>query len=141
MDESGVLRQLDDDRQIRNLLARLSHLADHGSIDEYLDLWLPDGVWVGTADTCRGREQLRARVESYREMGIQGPGAHTRHVSTTHVIEFLSVDRARADSYFLFFTHVDSEPVVERVGRYTDVLERSGGTWLMARRDITLVEE
>jgi hypothetical protein len=133
-----LIRRLEDERQIRNLLARLSHLADRGSVDEYLELWMPDGVWEGSADAARGTVELRARIERYRASGIQGPGTDTRHVSTTRFVELHGADAAHADSYFVYFAEVSGRPRPARVGRYVDDLARSGGQWRLARRRIVL---
>lgn len=140
-DGSGLeatIRRLDDERRIHDLLARLSHLADRGTIDEYLALWAPDGIWEGSADTARGTAELRARVERYRDMGVQGPGTDTRHVSTTRFVDLDGSDTARAESYFLYVTEASGQPRVSRVGRYVDDLVRFHGEWRLARRRIVL---
>jgi 3-phenylpropionate/cinnamic acid dioxygenase small subunit len=139
-DLATVVRQLDDERRIHSLLARVSHLADRGDVDEYLALWAPDGVWEGSADSARGTDELRSRVESYRAKGIQGPGTNTRHVSTTRFVDLLSRDAARAESYFMYFTDVRDNPRVTRVGRYVDDLVRFDGEWRLARRRIVLAD-
>lgn len=123
---------------IHDLLARLSHLADRGGIEEYLSLWTPDGQWEGSEDSARGTAELRSRVERYRAMGIQGPGSNTRHVSTTRFVDVLSNESARAESYFIYFTDVDGQPRATRVGRYVDDLVRLDGGWRLARRRIVL---
>jgi 3-phenylpropionate/cinnamic acid dioxygenase small subunit len=132
------VRRLDDELRIHNVLARLSHLADSGDIDEYLALWAPDGVWEGSADTARGTAELRARVERYRALGIQGPGSNTRHVSTTRYVDLQGPDAARAESYFIYFTETSTHPQATRVGRYVDELARLDGQWRLARRRIVL---
>jgi 3-phenylpropionate/cinnamic acid dioxygenase small subunit len=134
----AALQQIDDERRIRDLLARLSHMADRGTIDEYLDLWAPDGVWEGSMDTACGHEQLRARIERYRSRGIQGPGSGTRHVSTTKFVDFVACDAAECHSYFMYFTQVNGEPHVTNVGRYEDRLIRINDQWKLARRRIVL---
>ena len=117
---------------------KLSIGADHGTIDEYLDLWTSDGVWEGSKDTACGQEQLRARIERYRDRGVQGPRSGTRHVSTTRSVDFVSSDAAECESYFIYFTQVYSEPRVATVGRYVDWLVRADGRWRLARRRIVL---
>lgn len=136
----AILRRLEDEREIRNLLAMLSHLADHGKVDDYIALWAPDGVWQGSTDVARGRNELRARVEAYRARGIQGPGSHARHVCTTQFVEFTGPDSARSESYFVYFTNVDTAPRPTRVGRYVDELNRVDGRWRLSRRRIVLTD-
>lgn len=136
----AILRRIEDEREIRNVLAMLSHLADHGTIDDYIALWAPDGVWQGTTDVARGWDELRARVEAYRARGIQGPGSHTMHVSTTRSVELVTTDAARSESYFIYFTNVDTTPRPTRVGRYVDELIRVNGRWRLSRRRIVLTD-
>jgi uncharacterized protein (TIGR02246 family) len=135
---SAILRRLEDERQVRNLLARLSHLADYGAIEDYLSLWAPDGVWEGSQDQARGYDELRARVVAYRERGIQGPGSGTRHLSATQYVDFPGPDEAAAHSYFVYVADVDTQPRPARVGRYADHLVRLDGVWRIARRRIVL---
>lgn len=136
----AIVRRLDDERQIHNLLARLSHLADRGSIDDYLALWTDDGMWEGSADVARGKDEMRARVEAYRARGVQGPGSQARHVSTTRFVEFDTADSARAESYFIYFVDVDTRPRPARVGRYVDELQRTDGQWRLRRRRLILTD-
>ena len=136
----AIVRRLDDERQIHNLLARLSHLADRGSIDDYLALWTDDGMWEGSADVARGKDEMRARVEAYRARGVQGPGSQARHVSTTRFVEFDTADSARAESYFIYFVDVDTRPRPARVGRYVDELQRADGQWRLRRRRLILTD-
>ncbi len=136
----AIVRRLDDERQIHNLLARISHLADRGSIDDYLALWTDDGMWEGSADVARGKDEMRARVEAYRARGVQGPGSQARHVSTTRYVEFVSADSARAESYFVYFVDVNTQPRPARVGRYVDELQRTGAQWRLRRRRLILTD-
>lgn len=45
-------RELEDERQIRNLVARLGHLADYGDLDEYMTLFTDDAVREFGGGTC-----------------------------------------------------------------------------------------
>ncbi len=137
---AATVQQIDDERQILNLLACLSHLADRGTIEDYLDLWARDGVWTGSADTAHGHDQLRARIERDRARGVQGPGSGTRHVSTTRYVRFVDRDTAESESYFVYFTAVAAEPRAARVGRYSDRLVRTDGRWKLASRRIVLAD-
>jgi hypothetical protein len=140
-ERDAMLRRLYDELEIRNLLARLSHLADRGTVDEYLRLWTVDAVWIGTAGRFQGHEALRERVERFRREGVQGPGTNTRHVSSTRYIEFDGPDRALAESYFVYYVDVDSSPKPTRVGRYVDELRRLPDGWRMSSRRITLTDD
>jgi len=42
----ATIEQLNnDEREIRNLLARMGHMADYGDLDVYLTLFTEDAVW------------------------------------------------------------------------------------------------
>jgi 3-phenylpropionate/cinnamic acid dioxygenase small subunit len=135
----------DADADIRNVLARLAHLADSGDLDEYLTLFTEDAVWgmpdnpsIGMlANERRGHAEIRAGAEERRASGLQGPGTNTRHVLTTTAVHFESDDRASARSYFLFFVSTTTEPVVRTMGQYDDVLVRGERGWQLAHRTIT----
>jgi 3-phenylpropionate/cinnamic acid dioxygenase small subunit len=95
---------------------------------------------MGSADTARGHDQLRARIERDRARGVQGPGSGTRHVSTTRYVSFVDRDTAESESYFIYFTSVAAEPRAAGVGRYSDRLVRLDGRWKLASRRILLAD-
>jgi hypothetical protein len=151
--------------EIRDLLARLAHLADAGTVAAYLRLFTPDAVWempgnpsVGLpADRRTGLADIEAGVRSRRAAGLQGPGAGTRHVVTTVAVAvgsagaqpepvlgvgehppISSADRATAVAYWMFFADTSTNPRLVSIGRYDDVLHRLGDRWLLHHRGITL---
>jgi len=134
------------DAQIRSLLARIAHLADDGSIEDYLELFTADAVWqmpaneaVGApADRREGREDIAAGVRARRESGLQGPGTATRHAIISIDVQVRSAELAEAVSYWLFFSDTSTAPRVVSVGRYDDVLHGSDGRWQLAERTITV---
>jgi hypothetical protein len=135
--------------EIRNVVARLAHLADDGDIDEYLSLLAEDASWGTTGRPVRqGHADLRARVLEDRASGVQGPGAASRHLNTTLWVEVDDEDHAHAESYFLYITNAnggspgstdrESAPVLQLTGRYRDTFVRVGGRWkLQTRRILT----
>jgi hypothetical protein len=133
--------------EIRNVVARLGHLADDGDIDEYLSLIAEDASWGGAGRAVRtGHADLRARVIEDRTAGIQGPGTATRHLNTTLWVEVDDEDHAHAESYFLYITNAnggtagstarDTAPIVQLTGRYRDTFVRVDGRWRMQTRTI-----
>jgi 3-phenylpropionate/cinnamic acid dioxygenase small subunit len=138
---SRALEQLhEDERQIRNLIARLAHLADYGDLDEYMSLFTEDAVWDLVDGSCRGHAAIRADRVHRRGSGAQGPGSHTRHVNTTLWIEVDGTDVASAHSYFLFIRAADGTPTLGLTGRYHDTLRRTPNGWKMAHRRIVLAD-
>ena len=134
--------------EIRNVVARLGHLADDGDIDEYLSLLTDDATWASSGGPPRrGHDDLRARILEDRAAGIQGPGAATRHVNTTLWVQVDDTDHARAESYWLYLTDANgggaggygergATPIVQMTGRYVDLFRRTPSGWKLSSRTI-----
>ncbi len=147
MSSPDALDRLLAESEIRNLVARLGHLADDGDIDEYLSLLTEDAEWTTPGrPTRKGHADLRARILEDRAAGVQGPGAASRHVNTALWVE-VDGDRGRAESYFLYITNANggapgstvqdaSTPVVQLTGRYVDEFVRTPDGWKLRSRTI-----
>ncbi|MEU1984448.1 nuclear transport factor 2 family protein [Nocardia sp. NPDC019395] len=130
---------------IRSLIARLAHLADEGSVDDYAQLYTEDATWemrggarTGLAPrTVTGRAAIAAAARERRAAGIAGPGTGTRHVTTCISITFDSDDAARGESVWQFFAETTTAPRLSGIGRYHDIFVRVDGRWFLAERSIT----
>jgi uncharacterized protein (TIGR02246 family) len=122
---------------IRNLLARIAHTTDHGSLDDYVELFTEDASWELPDSRRQGRADIRAGAEERRGSGLTGPGSSSRHVITTVAVELLGPDRAASDSYFLFYRETATQPSLFNMGHYRDEFSFEGGAWRLARRRIT----
>lgn len=141
------LRRLADELEIRNLIARLAHLADGGDLErDYLPLFTADADWrfPGSADpaagaaTVAGHDALLADRLQRRGSGFQGPGSHTRHVNTTLAVRVDGSDTAEAESYWIFVGATDTDsPQLRGIGHYHDQFRRTPDGWKLARRTIT----
>jgi 3-phenylpropionate/cinnamic acid dioxygenase small subunit len=140
IDQSQLERLHEDERQIRNIVVRLAHLADYGDLDEYLSLFTEDAVWDLADGSVQGTAAIRADRVHRREAGAQGPGTHTRHVNTTLWVEVDGSDEASAHSYFLFVQAADTSPSLALTGRYHDTLRRTPDGWKLAHRRIVLAD-
>jgi 3-phenylpropionate/cinnamic acid dioxygenase small subunit len=147
--ELRVDRVPDDQRlaaevETRNLLARVQHMVDMGELDDYMELFTDDAVWVQPGDPQRGRAgderrghaDIRLGVEQRRAAGIQGPGTNTRHVSTTVSVQMDGADAASATSYFQYYTNTTTAPTLSVMGYYRHTLRRTTEGWKVARREI-----
>ncbi|HVW45208.1 MAG TPA: nuclear transport factor 2 family protein [Amycolatopsis sp.] len=136
-----ALRRLTDEAEIRNLIARIAHLADDGDVDEYLSHWCEDASWEGGGrPRLSGHEALRAGVLQRRADGVQGPGTGKRHVNTTLWVDVDVRDgSATAQSYFLMLAPETGTTghVVSLTGRYDDRFRRTADGWKFASRLIT----
>lgn len=135
---STTTELLEDDRQIRNLVARLAHLADYGDLDEYMTLFTDDATWDLPGGRCDGAAAIRSDRESRRAAGGQGPGTDTRHMNTTLWVDVDGSDVATAHSYFVFVRDAGSSPTVALTGRYLDTFRRTSAGWKLSSRTITL---
>ena len=105
MNEDDALQRVADEMEIRNLVARLAHLADMATdLDVYLDCFTDDAVWEfpGSASEnlghsrTEGKDQIAADRRERRADGFQGPGTNTRHVNTTLAVRVDGSDTAEA---------------------------------------------
>ena len=126
-----------DDVAIRNLIARIAHLADTGDAKEYALCFTSDARWDMPGSPRRGRADIIAGSQARRAAGEIGPGSATRHVVGTITID-VDGDTARARSYFQFFTQTTTTPQLQLMGQYDDEFVRSPRGWLLDHRRITL---
>jgi uncharacterized protein (TIGR02246 family) len=124
--------------EIRNLIARVAQLADHGDLEEYASLFTEDGAWEFPGGPRRGRADILAGARERRRDKVTGPGSGTRHVITTLAVQITGGASATADSYWLFWRDTAASPALVNMGHYHDVLRREDGAWRIARREIVL---
>ncbi len=127
---------------IRNLVARVAQVADHGDLDEYAELYTDDAAWEMPGAPRNGLVDILAGARQRRAEGVTGPGSATRHVITTLAVDVADPSAgtgvATADSYFLFFRDTTTTPTLFNMGYYHDTIRHVGGRWRIARRQITL---
>lgn len=131
--------------EIRNVLAKLAHLADTGDTAAYVDLLTDDVVWdvpanpaTGLAASRRaGRDDVAAGQRERIAAGLQGPGSGTLHLVTTIAVDVHGDDDAVASSYFVFLRSTAAVPTIAAAGRYDDALRRTDAGWKLAHRTIT----
>jgi hypothetical protein len=129
---------VEDELEIRNLLARISHITDgDGSMTEYLTLWTEDCKWESpVAGSYSGHEEQLARHAKFRAMGIQGPGVSAYHVLTT-VYVHIDGDAADAHSTWLYVDSNSETPTIRDIGTYRDVLRRTPERWKLVTRTVS----
>jgi uncharacterized protein (TIGR02246 family) len=138
MTSEDMIARVLDELQIRNLIARVAQLADHGDAEEYASLFTEDGAWEFPGGPRRGRADILAGARERRSQRVTGPGSATRHVITTVAVQVADAITATADSYFQFWRDTTTAPALFNMGHYHDVLRREDGAWRIARREITL---
>ena len=140
-------RLVADELAIRNLVARLAHMADAGEDLEadYLPLFTDDAVWEFPGNPTEeleesrvtGHAEILADRRARRADRFQGPGTNTRHLNTTLAVRVDGSDTAEAESYWLFVGDTTTTPVVRAIGHYHDTFVRTPEGWKLARRRIT----
>ncbi len=134
---SDSIRDVADELEIRNLLARLAQCADDAEdLDEYVQLFTEDAVWEGSAVGRRkGHAEILEGARERRASGTSGPGANSRHVVTTAAVR-LGGDVASGRSVFQFYRQTHAQPVLATMGVYEDAFRRTRDGWKLAHRRI-----
>jgi hypothetical protein len=139
------LRRLEDERQVLRTLHQYAHALDYGAdAAEFLDCFVPDGVWYSTIEgkwaggggvRLAGHAELRAWFERHAERGV--PGHFTKHYMVEPEI-VLEDDRATVMSYFSSIHEESSGPLLYSMGRYVDVAVRCpDGRWRLEERHLS----
>jgi hypothetical protein len=132
-----------DELEIRNLIARIFHLADlEPDLTEYVECFTDDAVWESasasagahTSNRLVGREALRRDREQVRADGHQGPGTNTWHVITNIVVRVGDDGTAEAESYYVWVVEANVAPRVAAIGLYRDRFRRTEHGWKLAHR-------
>jgi 3-phenylpropionate/cinnamic acid dioxygenase small subunit len=137
-----VVARLAAEAEIRNLVARLAHLADDGDlVNEYMPLYTDDATWgmAGADKVASGHAEILAAAQERRTSGVQGPGSGLRHLNTTLWISIDGPVDARAQSYFVALrTSGPDGTVVATTARYDDTFRRTSEGWKLASRCIVM---
>jgi hypothetical protein len=138
MTDTDIAQRVADEADIRNVIARLAHLADDGDLEaDYVRLFTDDAVWGRPGEEHKGHEDILAGARERRRIGMQGPGTNTHHVNTTLWVSLTGPDEAHAESYWFFVRDTTSAaPVLASIGRYVDDFRRTPHGWKLARRQI-----
>ncbi|WBB61237.1 nuclear transport factor 2 family protein [Streptomyces sp. WMMC500] len=120
--------------EIRNVLARIAHSSDTGTLEEYGACFTQDARWEMPGQVVRkGRAEICAAGAERRASRIAGPGTGTRHVVSTVAVTAHG-DEAVAESCWQFFIGTGGRPVLASLGSYRDTLRRTAGGWQVAER-------
>ena len=122
--------------EIRELVARYTHLGDGGRVDELVELFEPDAVFEADSapEPLEGRGAIALFLGGLATNHGDEPGqTYMRHHVTNLTIAFESEDQASGAAYWLVIT----DNGLWRWGRYRDEYRRAeGGPWLFHRRRV-----
>ena len=124
---------MNDDAEIRNIVALYAQRLDGNDPDAFVDLFTEDGRFVSSTNDQTGREALRKFVErTYASRGDK----QSRRLSG-NVVVHLNGDTAEASCDNVVFQRVGDAPWrVSAVSRYVDRLVRQNGRWLIKEKRV-----
>ena len=122
------------DAGVRAALAAYTHALDDGRTDDVVSTFCPDGgVEIPGLGTHEGHAALRAAY------GQWVPRQPQRHLVLNTLVTDWDDHGARAVSDVVLILQGKAGWSVQLVGRYTDVLDRTAGTWRFRRRSAEFV--
>lgn len=119
--------------EIRELVARYTHLGDRGKVAEVADLFEPEGVLeLSDRGVFTGREAIAGALGGLADQHVSDPAvSYVRHHVTNLTIDVESPRRATGAAYWV----VVSSSGLRSWGRYRDVYSRGeGAPWRFAHR-------
>jgi uncharacterized protein (TIGR02246 family) len=124
------MSKIEDVDEIRQLIARYSHLVDSLQIEPWVECFTEDGVLdLGDGNRTEGRDALRA-------LGAGLTGVYEampmRHVVVNVMVD-VDGDAATSQSYLLIVT-TGEQPTIMTTGVYRDRLRRADGKWSFVER-------
>jgi hypothetical protein len=151
---SARVRELEDDREIRDLLARYGYMADNCDDEGFVNLYTDDGAIalsiskeaaaaMGTdAAVWRGKDAVREFIT--HPQGHHSPQLYGKsmHLHGNNLVTHIHGDEAVADSYGIAVATADGENTIVSAGNNQWRLQRVDGRWLIReRRGATLGDD
>ncbi|MCE4267524.1 nuclear transport factor 2 family protein [Rhodococcus globerulus] len=135
----GRVGELEDHRDITQLIAFIGPACDSGAADAFADRFLPDGVYNVGARAFVGSDQVRKVVAEGRHLEYMAAGC--AHLMTPPHIE-VDGDRAVAVNYTVLAIHSTETELWEprRVSANRWMLRRVDGAWKVQDRSIDVLD-
>jgi hypothetical protein len=133
------IEELENERAIRELLARYGFNADCCRDEAYIDLYAEDGaIEVSSGDDtfrCEGKDQIRGFITDPKGHSAPGFYGKAMHVQGNNVVSHIRGDEATVNSYSIVF-HGDGSmtPKLLTAGNNQWELRKVGGRWLIKER-------
>ena len=135
----ATTQRIADDLAIRNMIARIAHIADHGDdLVAYLACFTEDAEWNFPIGARKGHDDILAGAVDRRASGTTGPGSNSRHILTTIDVRADGTDTVASDSYFVFLVETNVAPRIFNCGHYSDTWVRTPNGWKLRVRNIVL---
>ena len=138
-----LLRDVADELEIHNLVARLAILVDTGDLDAYAALFTEDATWAFKAPpgssllfpALKGRTEILSGARKRRAEGFSGPETHCYHLLVDTSVT-PDGDKAVATSYAAFVKDANTAPNIGNFAIYRDGFRRTSEGWRLASRTI-----
>ena len=127
---SRRVQALEDELAIHRLIVRYGIAVDTGDAERTAAVFTPEGVYDADVRLMNGRGAVAEMVLSDRHQHMVGRCAHQIGPAVVR----LDGDRAVALGYSRVYLRSDDDIGIYRVSLNRWELERSHGTWLIARR-------
>ncbi len=148
------VQELEDDREIRDLLARYGYMADNCDDEGFVNLYTEDGaINLSISKEAAASMGTDAAVWSGKDAVrdfITNPNGHhsaqlygkSMHFHGTNLVTHIDGDEAVADSYGMAVATADGENTIVSAGNNQWQLRRVDGRWLIReRRGATLGDD
>jgi SnoaL-like domain len=138
------VQELEDERDIRELLSRYGFNADACRDEAYVNLYTDDGsmdLVVGEGDAYgtgprvwRGKDQLRSFIEDPEAHHKPGFYGRAMHVQGNNVVCHIHGDEATVNSYSLVLNRDGDQVALMSAGNNQWQLRKVDGAWLIVER-------
>jgi hypothetical protein len=138
------IKELEDDRAIREVLARYGYNADGCRDEAYIALYTDDGVMnltVGPGTphykgvmVWKGKDELRQFITDPGAHHRPGFYGHSMHVQGNNIVTHIDGDQAVVNSYSIVLHDDDGNLRLQSAGNNQWQLKKVDGQWLIQER-------
>jgi hypothetical protein len=133
-------RELADRVEILELYARYEQLCDQGPWEAVVALYATDGVFVNSAGTIEGHDDLLTHYAGWRDDPRFAAMAPGRHLFTTPAVTITGeTATGSSTSMFILPGTAGEAPTLAHLTVYDDQLSRSTGPWRFTSRTVRLL--
>ena len=131
------LRELEDEREIRELIIEYARRLDARDHAGYAKLFAEDGRWAGRMGDATGPAAIEAMlVEGFGPTPEDFVNTQNFHLMSNIIVK-IEGDTAKAESRLVYFVRTaEAKPTAMLAGRYYDELKRENGRWRFSFRRV-----
>ena len=134
---TAKVHELEDDRAIRDLLARYGYMADTGREEAFVNLYTDDGALRLTANVSGagddGFNEWHGK-DAIREFNALRRGHHRMHIQGPNLVTYIDGDEAVANGYQFAIGKEDGVVKLISAGNNQWSFRRVDGAWYIKER-------